>query len=891
MAVSENNIWLEHQSEGPIFATAIHAGHTLRGELLPLMALDEATRLREEDPYTDGWVKIVPGWIVMNRSRFEVDLNRERDEAIYRSPDMAWGLHLWNAPLSDEIVDHSLQEYDAFYDELTLLLTRLARHYKRFVVFDIHAYNYRREGPGEAPSDPSLNPEVNIGTGTLNRRLWGHIVDRFISDLKKFDFPGGQLDVRENIKFRGRHLARWIHNKFPNSACVLSIEFKKFFMDEWTGEANEELLVAIRDALTSTLPGILEALGTSGKQPKANSIGHSLISEIGEALESNVLVRRELPDGGRLHIDRQLPFLCVYRRPGQKNDAGTERLLLGESAYLLASSRSHQYKELAQLVTEVAQLQSEYYGAFLLLELWSAEPREDNSTPLFRIHSPRIASLQPVLESLESDLLAISIEGYSTQIALSYSDSIHPPGFKPLLTVANKNFITLGLEVNPIYRDATNGQLFPFELRELHHALARVLKRTFYNFTHTHTSQRPAHYYELGHRAISRIVKESDARLADISQKFDLLLHVTPVNVSQAWRRFHRDRFEILPEFLYRPRTVDPALMKRELFDIPIERIEDPTLANIYRKKQDELDRQITLVADRNTTRFLDGSRQLFGNIESELLVLAEKILQQLSPHLADDHDSDFLTAEQFAEAARNELEIYRKQDQNFSAQVQVQDDISGIFVSKGNLLIAADARVPRLRVEATLAHEIGTHVATYYNGRQQPLCEFYTGMAGYESLQEGLAVLAEYLSGGLSRPRLRLLAGRVIAVHSIDQGADFIETFRVLHDDYGFSQVTAFNIAMRVYRGGGYTKDVVYLRGLKNLLLYLSQGGELDILLAGKVSYEQLTLVEELQWRKVLTPAVLRPRYLDRSEAQHKLAFLRRGVSVLDLISEEACD
>ena len=110
MTTFENSIWLEHQGEGPIFATAIHAGHHLRGELLPLIALDEATRLREEDPYTDDWVKIVPGWKVMRRSRFEVDLNRNRDEAVYRSPEMAWGLQLWKTPLSDVLVNHSLQE-------------------------------------------------------------------------------------------------------------------------------------------------------------------------------------------------------------------------------------------------------------------------------------------------------------------------------------------------------------------------------------------------------------------------------------------------------------------------------------------------------------------------------------------------------------------------------------------------------------------------------------------------------------------------------------------------------------------------------------------------------------------------------------------------------------
>jgi len=262
MTIAENNIWLEHQGEGPLFATAIHAGHNVRGELLPFLALDESVRLREEDPYTDQWVRVVPGWIVMTRSRFEVDLNRERDEAVYRTPEMAWGLHLWKAPLSNEQIEHSIEEYDAFYNELEVLLSKLASHFKRFVIFDLHTYNYRRKGPEGPPADPLENPEVNVGTGTLDRILCGRVVERFIADLRKFNFLGRHLDVRENVKFEGRQLARWIHEKFPDSACVLSVEFKKFFMDEWTGEADEEQIQAIRDALSSTIPGIIEELNT-----------------------------------------------------------------------------------------------------------------------------------------------------------------------------------------------------------------------------------------------------------------------------------------------------------------------------------------------------------------------------------------------------------------------------------------------------------------------------------------------------------------------------------------------------------------------------------------------------------------------------------------------------
>jgi hypothetical protein len=78
--------------------------------------------------------------------------------------------------------------------------------------------------------------------------------------LRAFDFLGRQLDIRENVKFRGGQLARWTHEQFPHSGCVLSIEFKKFFMDEWTGIPDSTQLEAIRQGLQSTVPGVLEEL-------------------------------------------------------------------------------------------------------------------------------------------------------------------------------------------------------------------------------------------------------------------------------------------------------------------------------------------------------------------------------------------------------------------------------------------------------------------------------------------------------------------------------------------------------------------------------------------------------------------------------------------------------
>src|SRR4051812_28667298 len=81
---------------GPVVWTAVHAGHDLRPEIAERIALDEDTRRREEDPFTDQLMGDDGVRAAVHRSRFEVDLNRPRETAVYREPEDAWGLDLWN---------------------------------------------------------------------------------------------------------------------------------------------------------------------------------------------------------------------------------------------------------------------------------------------------------------------------------------------------------------------------------------------------------------------------------------------------------------------------------------------------------------------------------------------------------------------------------------------------------------------------------------------------------------------------------------------------------------------------------------------------------------------------------------------------------------------------
>jgi len=252
--------WRLHVGDGQLIATAIHDGHELRPDVAAIMALSEEERLREEDPYTGVWAAVAPTRCISLLSRFEVDLNRPRDKAVYLTPADAWGLNVWKHEPPAELIAESLKEYDTFYSGIRGVLQTVERMFGSFVVLDLHTYNHRRGGPDGPVADETRNPQVNIGTGTMARSRWASIVDRFMSDLRAYDFPGGALDVRENVKFRGGQFSRWVHQTFPKTGCAIAIEFKKFFMDEWTGEADQALVRAIGEALRSTVPGVLEEL-------------------------------------------------------------------------------------------------------------------------------------------------------------------------------------------------------------------------------------------------------------------------------------------------------------------------------------------------------------------------------------------------------------------------------------------------------------------------------------------------------------------------------------------------------------------------------------------------------------------------------------------------------
>ncbi len=249
--------WEIRRGNGPVLATAVHAGHALRDELHAHVALDDAARRREEDPLTDVLASVGDGAFTSRASRFEIDLNRPPEEAVYRVPDDAWGLGVWQDGLPDELVERSMESHARYYALMGEWLESLIAAHGRVLLLDVHSYNHRRDG-AEHPSLPQAdNPDIDLGLTTADYSRFAGVVDGLAETLRRTRFRGGAPDVRANVRFPdGGHWPEWVHATYGEHVCTVTLEYKKTFMDEWSGIAD---LAAVEELRA----GLVQAVGVA----------------------------------------------------------------------------------------------------------------------------------------------------------------------------------------------------------------------------------------------------------------------------------------------------------------------------------------------------------------------------------------------------------------------------------------------------------------------------------------------------------------------------------------------------------------------------------------------------------------------------------------------------
>lgn len=602
------------------------------------------------------------------------------------------------------------------------------------------------------------------------------------------------------------------------------------------------------------------------------------IDDIRKSIANQKRTVRKLPGNGFMFLEHEVPFLIIYNR-GSEDDS-LERLVRTKASYLFYRDEPIDYYQ--QLLNCITQEMADRFGSYLIIEVVIGP--EGSYSFILTGHEQKLPATLSVLQEELSE-----IDSYRPDIVISaeVQEPDNQKGRGHYSPLKLKDLDSHGghymqLEVPPVYK-LKNGNIFPIYFKRFRESFVTALQKAMYEYTRVQTNSPIGSYIALGKREVDEDVFRVDKKLFEIQAGYQFLWLVAPVNIQDIRKQFFESNFEEVLDYHYRLLPIDPDLLKRRLFNLRIEDIDDPALAFIFDEKREELDQELTMLKERGSRNFLYRSLRLYKGLEDNLVKEAEMILQKIEETVEVEEELP-VGAVDFAAMAEKEFEYFRQQSPDFTCKVHLRDDVNIIMVSKGELYLPSDYRMSENEANALIQHEIGTHALTFYNGNQQPFRQLAIGLADYDALQEGIAVLAEYMSGSLTGNRLRILAGRVVAGDALLRGMNFKQMFHMLYGQYGFTKEHAFNITSRMFQGGGLLKDIIYLKGLVEIREYLANGGDLKFLLAGKFALKHVNVINELIERHILSPPAILPRYMELPDYESKITKLREGIPLYKL-------
>lgn len=359
--------------------------------------------------------------------------------------------------------------------------------------------------------------------------------------------------------------------------------------------------------------------------------------------------------------------------------------------------------------------------------------------------------------------------------------------------------------------------------------------------------------------SIPPVIRDIDTRLHKLVSPIDILTAVSPLNYREQKQNFFDKRYSREPEFIYRSHNIDTFTIKRNIFNLPLEKIPDDDLRQLYMDVVASYVDKVDQYKSIGNEEFLYDSLRYYGEPSAKDIRNANFIL-----HLPeqDEKDDSLLNA-----AAIKSYLTEFADHQGYQYQLQIDDNmIAKVLVSGTTVKINSTAEITKTEAMALAHHELGVHLVTTLNARAQPLRILSLGSPVNTMTQEGMAILSEYLAGFMTVKRLKTLALRVLAVESLIKVKSFRRTFMLLKEGYLLDDDTAFTITARVYRGGGLTKDYLYLQGFHQMLNAQETATNFTHLLTGKTSLAHLPIISRLINKGILippekiTPAFIRP-------------------------------
>jgi uncharacterized protein (TIGR02421 family) len=447
-----------------------------------------------------------------------------------------------------------------------------------------------------------------------------------------------------------------------------------------------------------------------------------------------------------------------------------------------------------------------------------------------------------------------------------------------LLKHISQNFpksLVLATEIKKIYCNEETGEHFPQIIDSLSEQLKEAMVETSGFFIENHSNYKMKEYKQLLSSDIDASILSIDKKLYQLTKDFEILNYINPVNIEAAKRDFFKSKFTANPNFVYKPLNINPHEFKRSLYSINVEKIHDISWRILYQDIISSYADKIDIIHSIGTDKFKYNSLLYFGEPDETDVKNAEYIL-----HCATSHEkkANELGAHEALLYIKKTIESY-----GFPCKVEVSKHTTSKVLalsSKKTIRIRKDARFNKAYLKALAEHEVGVHMLTTANASNQKLKAFLLGTPVNTHTQEGLALLAEYLSGAMDMQRLQILALRVLSINYMLKGNDFKQCFHFLMDMKKIDEHQAFYMAARVFRGGGFTKDYLYLRGFKDIYHQWNNNLKLDNLLIGKIGIDYLDTINEMVERKqIKAPQYITHSFQKPKEADPIIAYVIKGL------------
>jgi len=352
-----------------------------------------------------------------------------------------------------------------------------------------------------------------------------------------------------------------------------------------------------------------------------------------------------------------------------------------------------------------------------------------------------------------------------------------------------------------------------------------------------------------------------DKKIMEINDQISFLHYIKPINVKDEHLKFIANE-DYNPQFQYKPLNFNSSEIIEKLTKISLD---DSPLGVIFNKKRDEIIKKVNILETRGSNiAFTSANEALYGIPSQDEVAQAEQIIAN-KRQSTEQQKEDLVTAEELKIKFEKVLAKYGLN--NWKVELSPTLVARCTIAKNDSILIRSSATFTPEQAKNLIIHEIETHVLTAENGKLQLYDIFKGGMANYLFTQEGLAVYnvnkqnEKQITSDGYQSQCKVLAINTALNYS------FSESIKVFRKKYDFGAKKAFKEILRAKRGvgdsskpGAFTKDLVYVKGLRAIQEYVSKGGKIKDLYLGKINIEDLPMIKKIPG---IRPPQILPKWL----------------------------